>query len=291
VQPKWNREEPFAFFNVYELEPERNAETPFGSGLEQRLLSAGAISGASTSLVGFPSGWETLVDTGDATAEFFVIDGELTIDGARLAVGGYGYLPRGGGSAQIATESGAHAYVFWTPNMPLGDAEDLPGRERRTVSFWDEPWHEGLLDKKLPQRWKSLRVPDSGTGKHGSRAGLLRVMQWLPGFIAPMEHWHSDWEELIFLSGDWLAERGWVGPGTFLGNPGGWWHAPVATRDGCLAIVHSESPLDLEQRECDWGPTAMREYLDRASWLEQPQHMGRDAFAKFGLRVPADVGA
>src|SRR5205823_5220281 len=120
--------------------------------------------------------------------------------------------------------------------------------------------------------WKSLRLPDSGEGAHGGPSGLLRVMQCLPGFIAPMEHLHSAWEELIFLSGDWLAERGIVAAGTYLGNPADWWHAPVTTRDGALAIVHSSKPLDLIQRPCPGGPEFCRGYLERASWLDLPRH-------------------
>jgi hypothetical protein len=97
-------------------------------------------------------------------------------------------------------------------------------------------------------------------------------MQWLPGFVAPKEHVHSTWEELVFLQGDWFEPRGVVAPGTFLGNPAGWWHAPVTTRDGALALVHATAPLDLEQRERPGGEAFCREYLDRASWLELPRH-------------------
>ena len=90
----------------------------------------------------------------------------------------------------------------------------------------------------------------------------------------------------MFLSGDWIAgERGAVGPGTYLSSPAGFWHAPVATRTGALAIVHSELPLDLEQRDCDGGPELMRAYLDEMSWLEPPTHDGDEFLSRFEIRL------
>ena len=53
---QWNREEPFGFFNVHELVSEHGRRR-LGERLERRLLSEGAASGASTSLLHFrPAG-------------------------------------------------------------------------------------------------------------------------------------------------------------------------------------------------------------------------------------------
>ena len=259
----WARDDDPAFFSVFEL-PWRPAEEELVAGLEQRLISRGAGTGGSTSLVRLPAGWRGRPV--EATVELFVVEGSVSLGGASHGVGGYFWLPGGRGSAELASETGAHAYVFWTPSMDIAGQTEPRTRRASGTSRGRRVCSTGTCRSG----GESLRLPDSGEGAHGGPGGLLRVMQWLPGFVAPKEHLHSTWEELVFLQGDWFAERGVVAPGSFLGNPGGWWHAPVTTRDGALALVHARAPLDLEQRECPGGEEFCRAYLERASWLELP---------------------
>ncbi|MSO94906.1 MAG: DUF4437 domain-containing protein [Thermoleophilia bacterium] len=278
----WKRDNNPGFFSVFDLPWRTAPERDIVSGLDQRLISEDATTGASTSMIRIPAGWRGSPGESDITAELFVVEGSLSLDGRSLGVGSYAFLPHGKGAERLVACEDVQMYLFLTPGMEISGQDDV-----RVMSFWDEPWQEGLLDRKLPQRWKSLRLPDFVEGAHGSAAGLLRVMQWQPGFIAPMEHLHSTWEELIFLQGDWVAERGIIVPGSFLGNPGESWHAPVATRDGALALVHSNRPLDLIQRHCEGGEEFCRTYLERGSWLTLPQHGGEEAFAQYGISSPA----
>ena len=286
MTPTRSRAEP-QFFNVYDLPWEIVETVGLLAGLEQRMISHDTETGASTHMARIRPGWHT--DTGGlgVAVEFVVVEGQLAVDGQLLKVGGYARIPAVLGSVPIESELGCQAYVFLSSD-PEAESEATV----RTTSFWDEPWEEGLLNK-LPQRWKSLRLPDPGDGPvHGGPRGLLRVMQWLPGFIAPMEHVHSVWEELIFLSGDWIAgEWGAVAPGSYLSSPAGFWHAPVSTRTGALAIVHSDLPLDLTQRDCEGGPELTRAYLDETSMLELPKHEGEAFLARFGVSLPSKSGA
>ena len=279
------RREDHRFFNIYELPWDTAAEPAGVAGLEQRLISRDSATGASTLMVRVPAGWEGAADA-ETTVGLFVLEGDLDVDGHELRVTGYAHVPPSAGAVPLSSRSGAQAYVFWTPEMEID-----PGAVRIT-SFWDAPWEEGLLNK-LPQRWKSLRQPDPADGPiHGSPSGLLRVMQWMPGFVAPMVHVHSVWEEVIFLCGDWIAgERGAVAPGSYLGTPAGYWHAPVPTRTGALAIVHADKPLDLEQRECDGGPELTRAYLDEMSMLEAPAHGELDFLERFDVELSELVGS
>ncbi len=273
------------FFNIYELPWEASGDPDILAGLDRRLVSRDSATGAATLMVRIPPGWQGLTDA-DATVEFFMLEGDLGVDDERLKVAGYAFVPPGAGSVRLSSQRGAQAHVFWTPGMEI----DLGAV--RTTSFWDEPWQEGLLNQ-LPQRWKSLRLPDPGDGPvHGSPSGLLRVMQWLPGFMAPMVHVHSVWEEVIFLSGDWISgDHGAVAPGTYLSNPPGYWHAPVSTRTGALAIVHADRPLDLTQRDCEGGPELTRAYLDEMSMLEAPAHEGAEFLSRFGIELSELVGS
>jgi hypothetical protein len=272
------RSEP-QFFNIGHLEWEVRGAPAAVEGLTFRTLSRDNQTEAATLFVRFPPGWRKVVRTDEATTEVFLLSGDLALEDQRVGSCGYIVVPRNGTSVTLDSERGAEGILWWSPTLPAVD-----GARPRVTSAWDEPWHEGVLTG-LPygRRFKVLRDGDILEGPvQGGPSGFLRLNHWIAGYAAPNEHKHGVWEELIFLHGDWLTlERGLVASGSYIGNPPGWWHGPLASRFGALALVHSDRPLDLTLREHDGGAEFTERYLHSASLGEQPEHAGLEALEPY----------
>ncbi|MSO94879.1 MAG: hypothetical protein EXQ81_03675 [Thermoleophilia bacterium] len=249
------------------------------AALERRELSRDAESDSATLMVRIPPAWKS-VDLGDeATTEIFVLEGDLVVNGEAVGCGGYISLPPIGVANALESRCGAQVLVWHSHRLPVA-----PEAALRVTSIWAEPWQEGRL-KGLPygRLFKVLRANDVLEGPvQGGEAGFLRLNQWLPGYVAPNEHRHEVWEELIFLHGDWLTlERGQVAAGSYLGNPPGWWHGPLASRFGALAFVHSNRALGVELRDIEGGVAFSESYLRSGSLLDRPEHQGATALEPF----------
>ena len=120
---------------------------------------------------------------------------------------------------------------------------------------------------------KSLRFPDPAEGAlHGGPGGLLRLALMAPGFGEERQEVHEDWEEIIFLGGDFLMpERGFCGAGTCLANPAGLWHGPLLSQRGTLMLVHTSGPVGSDFTDFEAGPEVTEHYLDGGSYIEPPR--------------------
>ena len=269
----WSRESP-QFFEVGDL-PLGKIDGPDAfADVSGRMLSRDSRSGGATLKVSLPAGWSLPPAVAGGLVELFVLEGELLVDAQRAGAGGFVSLPSGT-AAEVVSPSGAEAFVFWNPAAVIDESASA-----RLTSVWQEPWQQGRLTG-LPfgRMFKPLRHPDKTEGDlQGGPNGCLRLTQWLAGYAAPQEHVHSVWEELIFLGGDWLVpERDDVArAGSYLGNPAGFWHGPVATSRGVLAIVHSTKELDLTTRDYDGADALVSRYLEEAPLHESSaQSIGR----------------
>ncbi|MQA92046.1 MAG: hypothetical protein GEU90_17780 [Gemmatimonas sp.] len=267
------------FFDVRALE-RSNGQSLAGLGsTEHRLLSQDEASDAFTALVQLPTGWQLDHRPPAGVFEFFVLTGELVVEGDAVGSGGYVYLPPGAEGIDIRSGVGATAFVWSSSQLQPSPSPDL-----RVTSVWDQPWNSGRLTG-LPdgRRFKSLRPDDVLDGPvQGGVNGFLRLTHWAPGYVAPNKHKHSVWEELIFLSGDWMTvERGIVSSGSYIGNPPEWWHGPLVSRFGALALVHSDRALDLTVTAVEGGAEFADRCLRSSSLFDVPVHEGTDVLVPY----------
>ena len=232
---RW-RDEPH-HFNAYELEWERGSEIPLFDGADRRVITRDGGTGSATTMVRLPPGWRRSAAADDGTLECFVLEGDLSVEGERVGAGGFAAVPRGVGTVDVATESGAQLVAFWNP--PL-DVELYYGDGLRVARSRDVPWQSvpvgGVPHAVL---YKALRVPDYSDGPtHGGPGGFLRLMVMTPGFAEPRQEIHHDcWEEILFIGGDFLMpDRGFCGPGTILSNPADFPHGPLLSQRGSLML-------------------------------------------------------
>ena len=269
-----SREEPQCYESA-RLGWERLSEIRLLSGVDTRALSRSNSGDSATYNLRVPPGWSCEPDTDEATLELFVLKGDVSLDGVRVGAGGYVFVPRGCGDAELRSESGAQMLAFW--NEQLAGFE---GASHRITSWRKEPWVDlGGIPSMHGVMYKSLRLPDRGDGDvHGGPGGLLRMSFLPPAFADPTEHVHKIWEEIYFLSGDlFMPPRGLLTTGTYLANPAHHWHAPMTTQFGSFMLVQTTAPVDQIPRPFDGGDAMVDGYRDKASWMEPPRYQDWDS--------------
>ena len=265
----WRRDMP-QFWNIHELPWDRFEDAEIAHGLDAKLLSIDQDKTSTTLLARFPPGWTLNERADEATVEVLILEGDFSVDAEDVGSGGHAYVPRGSGGCELRSTTGAQALIFLTSDMPKEHGEAV-GVER----LWQQQWHGSEMPGALHGHMhKSLRLPDVGEGPiHGGPGGCLRLSLETPGFADPREHVHEVWEEMIFLAGDMLMPgRGVIASGSYLGNPEGFWHAPMITQFGSLKLLNTTAPIDQIARDYEGGEALVGTYLDTVSWLETPTH-------------------
>jgi hypothetical protein len=210
--------------------------------------------------------------------EFFLLRGDLSLQGTRVGSGGYVHVPQGCGGGELASVGGATAFVFWNPNAPCFS---YPLTRNRVVDPLAEPWVDSIPGAH-GIRHKSLRKPDpvphpSDEGFDGGPGGYLRFQYIEPNTIARDEHVHHEcFEEIILLAGDCLlVNEGQMAPGSVVNHPQEWYHAPFFSRTGALILVHTDAPMGFP-----WPPrpypdadALAQSYFDGGDWRHAPDHV------------------
>lgn len=272
----WRRDEP-GFYNAFALNRGRLDAPDVLGGLTGALMSHDLRTGAMTLLVEIPPGWSGRSD-GTASLEFFLLRGDLALDGEKVGASGYLQLAEGTGGGELRSVAGALAFAFWNPNLPCFP---YPLTRNRTLRAWQEPWVDSIPGSH-GVRHKSLRKPDpvphpTDEGFDGGPGGYLRLQYIEPGMIAAAEHVHHEcFEEIILLQGDcFLVNEGQMGIGSVVVHPQEWYHAPFFSRSGALILVHTDAPMGFP-----WPPRPYPEaealaaaYLDAAPWDVPTTHV------------------
>ena len=283
---KWSRTEP-QFFNIHGLDWAKAEESRLLDGVDARLLSRDDEGASTTTMARLPAGWSAIESGEDATTEFFVLEGDLSINGEAVGAGGYAFIPRGApGDTDLRSVAGAQVIVFSNVTMAPEHGTDVIVRK-----LWKEPWNESVMPTALHGALhKSLRLPDVGDGDvHGGPGGVVRVVILTPGFLDAREHVHEVWEEMLFLGGDLLMpDRGILAPGSYLGNPAEFWHAPMITQRASVMLLQTTAPIDMIIRDYPAGPEMAEAYLDGESWLAEPEHQDWESITHY--HPPAGAG-
>ena len=240
---------------------------PSVAGLNGVLMSRDGLSKAESYLVEIPQAWNRRIDDAEGSIEFFVLRGDLSLNGDSVGPSGYVHIPQGCGGGEAGSKTGALAFAYWNSNMP---AFPSPYTVNRVMQVSDLEWRQSVPTSHSILH-KPLRLPDPhGDGYEGGPAGHLRLEYMAPGMQTPFEHNHHEcWEELFLLEGDiFIADEGVMGPGLACGHPQEWWHGPFATRRGCVFLVHTDAPMGIPWgiRDYPFQEDMCNAYLSEGQW-------------------------
>jgi hypothetical protein len=276
-----SREDP-GFYNLLGLDRTKKLDAPdVLDGLNGSLMSEDLRSGSRTFVLELPPGYRGRTDAQVASLEFFLLRGDLSMNGESVGASGYVHVPQLCGGAELYSERGALALAFWNPNIP---AFPYPYTRNHIVRPWEEPWVNSMPGAHGVMH-KSLRKPDPtphpvDEGMDGGPGGYIRFQYIEPCMLAADEHVHHEcFEEIILLQGDcFLVNEGQMGIGSVVVHPQEWYHAPFASRSGALILVHTDAPMGFP-----WPPRPYPEadklakaYFDTAPWDIPTEHIPWD---------------
>jgi hypothetical protein len=268
------RNEP-QFFNIYELDWQRSVGPQFTHGIEAKVCTRDEETDATTFMVRIPPGWRHSQSTDEGTLEIFVLEGDLSVEGKTVGCTGFVAIPKGSGPVEMSSESGCQAFAFWEPGLRVEECYD--GGQLQVRKIWEEPWIPSVMPElQAGIMHKSLRVPDPHGGiVHGGPTGMLRLILMAPGFGETRQEVHHDcWEEIIWLTGDFLMpQRGLHAPGSLLANPPDLKHGPLLTMRGNIQILHCNAPMGADFHFFDGGTEIQERFQDGSSWLKDPVHV------------------
>lgn len=229
---------------------------------EYKYLSRDPDTGACTCLIRYPMGWARLGDEAlDAAEEFYVLDGELELNGERFASDHYGHVPRGAPRRSMSTLRGAVVLTFFDAEPRFAAQAQQTGLTGTTTraDVLHMPWDMRLNDQKLAHLGisrKDLRA-DPVTGERSFLSMMLPHSE-PPGSQGPRES-HPVVEECFVISGSLVGPHGEMHAGAYFWRPPGIPHGPFGTRWGCVALIRfvggrhvnlwtaDEAPFDFRQ--------------------------------------------
>ena len=232
------------------------------SGLRSKVLSLDQETGASSLLIEYPNGWSDGWQQGAhhlrVDEEFFVLAGELVINGTRYGARSYGHLPGGTTRSTSVSSEGAVVLTFFSgePRVHDGPAPDGTLDERRLVPYLDSFAGEwtGDFHPKFPagagRKWLRRDPTD------GEETWLLGTMPLRSG-RRPEKH--PVVEEMYLLSGELVGPLGVMQAGSYFWRPPEEWHGPFGSPTGNLMLFRTKGgPLSTTYTEDEvpfsWSP-------------------------------------
>jgi hypothetical protein len=208
------------FHQAYEVEKVLHADGPFAGAVEQRQ-SEDDETGAFTSIVTFPAGWQGDWSGFDRPIELFGLRGEGSLGGARFSAGFYGFSPSGATNATYAATTETQVLVMVEDVAPLagGTVEIQDTNEMKWADHGVEGVPPGLVIKLL-------RV-DAEKGDWTWLAAATALWQEDRAEI------HPTVEEALMLTGDiLLGTRGVMSPGSYFWRVPNVEHGPMYSLEG-----------------------------------------------------------
>lgn len=204
---------------------------------EYKFLSRDDTTGACSAIIRYPAGWRREADEYlDVAEEFYVLDGEIEMNGLRFGHDTYGYAAKGAPRSGMSAANGAVVLTFFD-GEPILSAGKGNGPPITRIDALHMSWDMSLNDPKLAHLGisrKDLRA-DPETGERTFLSMILPHSE-PPGQRGPQET-HPVVEEAYVVSGSLTGPHGTMAPGAYFWRPAGIAHGPFGTRWGCVALI------------------------------------------------------
>jgi hypothetical protein len=211
----------------------------FGSvrpGVETKVLSLDADSGASSLLVRYQPRWRLQGEGAlSADEEFLVLEGELSIGRQTYREKSYAHLPAGYARGPMASQKGAVVLTFFSgrPNWTAATAFD-PARLVENLDAFAVPYTGKFHPEFPPGAGRKTLYEDPITHDQSWILGTM-PMRW-----AERAEVHPVVEEMYLLSGESHGNRGVMRPGAYFWRPPQLPHGPYGTLTGNLYFFRTK---------------------------------------------------
>ncbi len=230
------------------------------TGTEIKILSRDEDSGACTTVIKYPAGWEREASEHlPVHEELFVLGGTLKINGINYDEMCYAHLPAGYSRTSTASPDGAVVLTFFS-----GDANSVDGSA--PSGLYDQSLlieRVDVLNANFSHDQTNLNVdPDSELGAGVANFGNLvlrtdpytKNQTWVisapPLWQNTVIEIHPVVEEMYLLTGELAGDTGMMMPGAYFWRPPHMRHGPFGSKTGNLMLFRTEgSSLETETPE------------------------------------------
>lgn len=229
------------------------------TGVETRMFSLDAETGASTVLVRYPPGYvRSDEEYLTVDEELFVLSGDLVMDDTRHRKYTYAHLPAGYARRRMASEDGAVVLNFFSgeprPRAGAPPPDLLDGtRHVHYVDAFAGQWGGNFHPRFPPGAGRKFLRRDPNDGEETWVLGTM-PLRW-----GRRPERHPVVEEMYLLSGTLVGHRGTMQAGAYFWRPPEEWHGPFGsptgnlmlfrTKGGPLSTVYTEHEVDFS-----WSP-------------------------------------
>ena len=227
-----------------------------GEGVDVKVLSEDADTGAASLLARYPAGWRWPAGARGADEEFLVLDGAMRVGGETFHPLGYAHWPAGHVAADrsVAAETVALTFFSGDPRRAAPEGYDA-GRLVARLDALEVPYTGNFHPEFPAGAGRKVLFTDPGTGETSWLLGTL-PLRW-----AERSEVHEHVEEMYLLAGESHGDRGVMLPGAYFWRPGQIAHGPYGTLTGNLYFFRTRG-----------GPLVTRYVEPERPFHWRPQH-------------------
>jgi hypothetical protein len=217
----------------------------YGGGrddVEVKTLSMDDSAGDSSLLLKYPAGWQRSdPEAFNAEEEFFILDGEIEINGQVYTRDCYGCFPAGYVRSNAQSKTGCVALTFFDAEPTSARTLDNAYGQEDLVAFintLDMKWDASTADPTL--EWMGNRRKVLKWDRTYDQKGTFLFAtspQIYPENWACPELTHPCVEETFMLSGEFIGPYGRMSKGAYFWRPEEKPHGPFGTREGAFALI------------------------------------------------------
>lgn len=231
--------------------------------VEVKTLSADSSAGDASVLIKYPAGWQRAeAEALTAEEEFYILDGEIEINGQTYTRDCYGCFPAGYVRSTARSKTGCVALTFFDhePNLAPTLTNDVDPKD--VVAFintldmkWDastaDPTLEWMGNRRKVLKW-DREYDQKGTFLFSTSPHIY------PENWACPELTHPCVEETFVLSGELTGPFGKMNKGAYFWRPEEKPHGPFGTREGGFCLIRFKYGKHINV----WGDTDVKYSFD-----------------------------
>lgn len=205
-------------------------------GVESKVLSADAETGACSLLVRYPAGWSALGGSLSVDDELFVLEGALEIGNRSHGEWAFAHFPAGFATGAWSAPRGAVALEFFS-GSPAWANGAIAYDARHLVEHLDAmkvPYTGNFHPEFPPGAGRKILYQDPVTLDTTWLLGTM-PLRW-----AERSEVHPTVEEMYLLAGEVHGNRGVMRPGAYFWRPASKAHGPFGTQTGNLYFFRTQ---------------------------------------------------